>query len=97
MASKGQKFKKYSTEFKQLVLDAYFNKEGGHRTLAKRFGISRDTIKTWLRKTRHGIDIRIDRRPNHSGKKKLSETDYKERYEILKKYQAFLKARQERK
>ncbi|MCQ2795444.1 MAG: hypothetical protein MJ214_04510, partial [Bacilli bacterium] len=73
MASKGQKFKKHSAEFKQQVLDAYFNKEGGNRTLAKRFGISRDTIKTWLRKTRRGVDVRIDHRPNHSGKRKLSE------------------------
>ncbi|MCQ2795495.1 MAG: hypothetical protein MJ214_04770 [Bacilli bacterium] len=97
MAKKGQKFKKHSAEFKQKVLDAYFNGEGGRNTLSKRFNVSENTIETWLMKIRHGVDVRIDHRPNHSGKRKLSETDYKERYEILKKYQAFLKARQERK
>ena len=31
------------------------------------------------------------------GRKKEEQIDYKERYEILKKYQAFLKAQRERK
>ncbi len=34
---------------------------------------------------------------NKRGRKKEENIDYKERYEILKKYQAFLKAQRERK
>lgn len=97
MAKKGQKFRKYNVEFKQQVLNAYFNGEGGRYSLARRFNVSEHTIDTWIQKTRHGVDVKIDHRPKHSGRRKLNETDYKERYEILKKYQAFLKARQERK
>lgn len=97
MAKKGQKFRKYSVEFKQQVLDAYFNKEGGDRVLARRFNISHHTIDTWLYKVKRQINPLVDHRPKHSGRRKPSETDYKERYEILKKYQAFLKARQEKK
>ena len=38
-----------------------------------------------------------DNRITNSGRRKDENIDYKERYEILKKYQAFLKAQRERK
>jgi hypothetical protein len=42
------------------------------------------------------IDITIDNKYKR-GRKKEENINYKERYEILKKYQAFLKAQRERK
>ena len=95
MASKGQKFKKYTEEFRQKVLEEYFNGEGGSWALAKKHNMSYNTIDTWIHKAKHpekypGMGMR-------RGRKKDSEIDWKERYEILKKYQAFLKAQRERK
>ena len=100
MASKGQKFKSYSPELKEQILKEY--QEGyGYRSLARMHPeISINTIRTWLRKTRRGIDITVNHRKGRSGKRKtksLTLEDYKERYEILKKYQAFLQARREKK
>ena len=95
MARKGQKFKKYTEEFKQKVLEEYFQGEGGSYALAKKYNISFHTINTWTEKAKHpekyaGMGLK-------KGRKKDSEIDWKERYEILKKYQTFLKAQRERK
>ena len=100
MASKGQKFKKYSPEIKEKILKEYFAGNGGSKYLAKQYDISYRTIDGWIRKTKLDVDVRIDHRPGRSGKQKsndLTLEDYKERYEILKKYQVFLKARREKK
>ncbi|MCR5066692.1 MAG: helix-turn-helix domain-containing protein [Erysipelotrichaceae bacterium] len=95
MASKGQKFKKYTAEFRQKVLEEYFNGEGGPTALAEKHDISYHTIRTWIDKTNHPERFPgLGRKP---GRPKDSEIDWKERYEILKKYQAFLKAQRERK
>ena len=101
MASKGQKYKKYSPELKAEILKKY--SEGrGYKSIARDYpDIPVKTIGTWTRKARQGIDIQVDHRPGHTGKfskrKNLTLEDYKERYEILKKYQAFLRARREKK
>jgi len=100
MASKGQKFKKYSPEFKEKILKEYFDGLAGSKRLAVKYGISSKTIDNWIRKTKHDIDVKIDHRPGRSGRvkeKNLTLEDYKERYEILKKYQAFLQARRGKK
>ena len=100
MASKGQKFKKYPFELKDRILKEYINGLGGECSLAKKYGIPRETIKEWIKKFKKGIDIRTDHRNGGSGRpktKNLTLEDYKERYEILKKYQAFLQARREKK
>ena len=101
MASKGQKFKKYSPELKDEILKKYFEDHVGYKTLAKQYCIPKGTVWNWIAKTKIDIDVKIDRRPGRSGKftkkKNLTLEDYKERYEILKKYQAFLQARREKK
>lgn len=100
MASKGQKFKKYPSELKNKILKEYLDGLGGKCSLAKKYGIPIGTIKNWIRKFKNGIDVRTDHRKGSSGRpkaKNLTLEDYKERYEILKKYQAFLQARREKK
>ena len=99
MASKGQKFNKYSSEFKENILKEYFSSFISTKCLGEKYGISGKTIDTWLYKTRRNIDIKTDHRPGKSGRTKstnLTADDYKERYEILKKYQAFLQARRKK-
>ena len=93
MASKGQKFNKYSIELKNEILNKYLEGKGTPRTLGQEYGISKETIKTWIHKSKHpelasGLK---------QGRPRNEEIDYKERYEILKKYQTFLKAQRERK
>ena len=95
MASKGQKFKKYTEEFKQKVLEEYFSGAGGSYSLAKKYNISRHTIDTWIDKAKN--PEKYPGQGQKRGRPKDSEIDWKERYEILKKYQAFLKAQRERK
>lgn len=97
MASKGKKFKSYSPELKQEILDKYFSGKGTSRSLAREYNISFNTIDNWICKTKHGKNICVDHRPLSSGNRKDENIDYKERYEILKNYQAFLKAQREKK
>ena len=100
MANKGQKFKKYSLKIKEQILKEH-SQGNGWRTLAKMHpDIPAHTIHNWLDKNSKNIDITIDHRKGGSGRPKekcLTIEDYKERYEILKKYQAFLQARREKK
>jgi len=100
MAKKGQKFKSYSPELKEQILKEYFNGGGTPKTLSFKYDVPFKTIENWIAKIKHNIDVRVDHRPGRSGRpkeKNLSVEDYKERYEILKKYQAFLQARRRKK
>ena len=100
MASKGQKFSSYSIEFKEEVLEAYKSgRYGGRNQVAKYYNISSSTICTWLRKYRRqgSLENDIFHKRGKPKEKDLTKEDYKERYEILKKYQAFLKAQREKK
>lgn len=100
MASKGQRFKKHSPELKERILKEYFEDGIDSYSLGRKYDVSHETIRNWVRKVRNNIDVRTDHRKGKSGKQKsknLTLEDYRERYEILKKYQAFLQARREKK
>ena len=95
MASKGQKFRKYTIEEKNEILEKY-NKGISSNYIAKEYGISSSTIREWKYKLNHPeLNTGIKRgRPKETN---LTKEDWKERYEILKKYQACLKAQREKK
>ncbi len=97
MARKGIKHNKYEIEFVQEVLEQYYSGQGGFTSLANKYGIPVKTIKTWVYRTNKGIDIHINKKNSLLGRPKKNDIDYKERYEILKKYLAFIKARREKK
>ena len=97
MAKKGQKFKNYSSELKAEILAKYHSGKESARSLGLEYGISHKTIENWIAKQKHGIDITKDHRKAFNGRTKDENIDYKERYEILKKYQAFIEARREKK
>ena len=99
MAKKGQKFNNYTKELKEEILSKYLNERVSARTLARIYNISSNTIYTWIRKAENGKAVLVDTKSSRSGrpKKNPDEIDYKERYEILKKFQAFLKAQREKK
>ena len=95
MAKKGQKFNSYDPEFRERILEEYFEgHNGGSISLAKKYGISHKTIDTWIRKRKKP---ELFREGERRGRKKDSEIDWKQRYQILKKFQAFLRAQRERK
>ena len=100
MSTKGQKHNSYSFELKKEVLGKYYKGVGGFTSLSLEYGIPIKTIKNWTNKIKHGKDVFEDQRPGHSGRKKLPNNmtleDYKEQCEILKKYQAFIEARREK-
>ena len=98
MASKGQKFAKYDNSLVQEIVEKLRNGRPATR-LTKEYNIPLYTIKTWKRKFVNHPEL-YPNAGHGSGRiseKDLTKEDYKERYEILKKYQAFLKAQRERK
>ena len=89
--------KQYSEEFKNQVLNDYKSGNyGGYPQVAKKYGISHGTLSNWIYKEKRQGNLENDIYKTR-GRKKDNSIDYKERYEILKKYQAFLKAQRERK
>ena len=99
MAKKGQKFDSYTEEFKLKLYYEYKNGNlGGYRQVAKKYNISPFTLKNWITKMRKYGTVKNDiyKKRGHN-KNPVTLEDYKERYEILKKYQAFLKAQREKK
>ena len=97
MSNYQKKHAKYSSELKLEIMNKYKSGEGTINSLSKEYGIPLNTMRTWQKKIVKNIDISIDTRNKYSGRKKEENIDYKERYEILKKYQAFLKAQRGRK
>ena len=95
MAKKGQKFQRYTDEEKAKIISEYLEGKESLRSMAEKYGItSRKTIFNWLRKYRTTGSTNNSKRGRHL---KEEEIDYKVRYEILKKYRAFLKEQQEKK
>lgn len=91
MAKKGQKFMEYDNEFREKVVLDYLNSNLGYKRIAEKYLIeSWKTVETWVRKYKA-----IGTADNQ--KVKTSEINYQKRYEILKKYLAFLKEEQEKK
>ena len=99
MAKKGQKFNNYTKEFKEVILNEYLSNKVSAGQLSKEYGISANTIRTWALKARNGKEVLVDTKDARRGrsKEKPDEIDYKERYEILKKFQDFIIARREKK
>ena len=99
MAKKGQKFNNYTKELKEEILKKYYEQYVPTTVLEKEYGISKKTIQNWIYQQKQGKNVLIDTKKSHKGrpKKEVGEIDYKERYEILKKFQDFIIARREKK
>ena len=95
MAKKGQKFRKFTDEERTEIVSKYL-KGNTYERIAKEYDISWKTVESMVRKYRKTGTTIIEKR-GRPKEKNLTKEDYKERYEILKKYQAFLKAQREKK
>ena len=88
--------KHYSEELKNEIIAKFLNEGKSLNSLEKEYNISYKSIFNWIRKYRKNGTVQND--INHKrGRPKEIDIDYKERYEILKKYQAFIKAQREKK
>ena len=95
MARKGQKFNRYQKEFKEALKEAYLKGEETCNSIAHEYNVPLNTAADWVRKWNN--PEKYGPKGLEKGRQKESEIDWKERYEILKKYLAFLKAQRERK
>ena len=94
MARKGIRHNNCTVEFIQEVLEKYYSGQGGFTSLANEYKIP---IKTWIYRTNKGINVFKNKKTNSLGRPKEFEIDYKERYEILKKFLTFIKAQRKKK
>jgi transposase len=87
MATKGQVFKKVSQEIKLSAVNEKINGGKTYKFIAEKYGVSWKTVETWVRIFRRdgSLDVKKKGKP-----KQDKNTDYKEKYEILKKYLEFL-------
>ena len=87
MAKKGQKYEEYGDDIRQMIINENTNKGTGARSLARKYNIPRGTISNWIYNYKNkGISTK-----RKKGRLKESEeANYKEKYEILKKYLEFL-------
>ena len=89
--------KHFDKKFKEMVVNDYKSgNSGGRKQIAKKYSIDESTIWHWIVKDRNQGN-QINDINKKRGRTKEENIDYKERYEILKKYQAFLRAQRERK
>ena len=89
--------KHFDKKFKEMVVNDYKSgNSGGRKQIAKKYNINESTIWHWIVKDRNQGN-QINDINKKRGRIKEENIDYKERYEILKKYQAFLRAQRERK
>ena len=89
--------KHYSEEFKnQVIKDYHSGKYGGRDNLAKHYNLNSGTIWNWIAKERKQGHLLNDIE-HKRGRSKEENINYKERYEILKKYQAFIQEQREKK
>ena len=89
MAKLGQKFGSYSDELKREVLTKYVDDYCSPTILSKDYNIPIKTIKMWINKMNKTSLNEVCTKKKRLGRKKEEKTDYKERYEILKKFLAF--------
>ena len=96
MATKGQKFKTFTNEERTEIVSKYMSGKYSYAILAKEYDISRKTVESMVRKFKKtGLTIKDKKGGNNQSD--LTKEDWKERYEILKKYRVFLKAQREKK
>ena len=96
MAKKGQKFQKFTNEERSKIVNEYLTEMCEYKYIAKKYNISWKTVESMVRKYRK-TGTTISEHKGRPKEKNLTKEDWKERYDILKKYRTFLKAQREKK
>ncbi len=95
MASKGQIFNQYSSDFKKEVLYEYYQNHTPVVVLCKKYNIQKKTLEMWITKTNKGIDITIDKR-SCAIKHKRASISLEEQITLLKKFLIFQKQQRDK-
>ena len=88
MAKKVQVFQKLPLETKLKIVKMHLEEGRSAQTLAREFKVASDTIYTWGRIYIRDGGLDVQQRGWAKGYKR---PDYKDQYEILKKFTAYLK------
>ena len=88
MAKKCQVFQKVPLETRLHIMKLYFEEGRSAQTLVREYEVSVKTIGTWIKIYKRDGGLDVQQRGRAKGYKR---PDYKERYEILKKFTAYLK------
>ena len=83
MARKGQEFNSYTSEFRYKVVMERIKEGKSYRYLGEKYDISKKTVETWVRKYKKQGNLLEQKRGRP---KETEEANYKEKYEILKKF-----------
>ena len=96
MAKKGQHFRKYNENERITIVNEILVNKKSYSFVSKKYRVSDGTIKTWVWKYKKNGNLN----PLKQGRPKSNMTEIEKlrlENEILKKFQAFLKARTEKK
>ena len=97
MAKKGQKFKRINEDIILKIVKEKIEKGKSYSELEKKYGISRGSIMTWVRRYTYKGYVTRDKKGVKKDSSNMTIEELRIEVEILKKFQAFLKQRQERK
>ncbi len=86
MASEGKKQRRYDQAMKMIVVQSHIIDRVSYGELAKRYGVPYGTVSTWVHQFHEHGAVPSDQ---HGRPGPDAEIDYKEKYEILKKFLAF--------
>ena len=83
---------KYSIELREKIVKLVLYEKVSYREIERKYKIPRNTAFNWVKKYKQRGTVKpmVDGQLHH-------EINYKEQYEILKKFQAFLKEQQKKK
>ena len=99
MAEATEKYESIKVEYDQIAeeLTALETAIEEERSYLSNTGVMREKLEGQINLFNEQIHALEGNQEHFRGRKKEEDIDYKERYEILKKYQAFLKAQREKK
>ena len=81
MASKGQKFIRFTDEERTEIIGQYLSGQGFYKSIAKDCGVSWKTIESMVRKYRN-TETTISEQKGRPKEKDLTKEDWKERFKI---------------
>lgn len=91
MAKKGQKFKTLNEDLILKIVKEKIDKGKPYSELEKRYGITRGSMMTWVKKYRDKGYVTRDKRGISKSSSNMTIEELRIENEILKKFQAFLK------
>lgn len=91
MKKRNSFLEKYSLETREKIVKLVLDEKISYREIERKYKIPRNTAFNWVKKYKERGSVK----PLFDGT--LDEIDYKEQYEILKKFQAFLKEQPKKK